>query len=75
MFERRSLKEKRQGAVRKVEKALAAGLEARRVLLLGQFQEWLADELAADIVDCGCEVLVGGLSGDGLECCGDGGGG
>ena len=59
----------------KVEKAPAAGLEARRVLLLCQFQEWLADELAADIVDCGCEILVGGLCGNGLECRGDGGGG
>lgn len=61
--------------MREVEEAPATGLEARRVLLLCQFQEWLADELAADIIDGGCEVLVGVLRGDGLECRGDGRGG
>lgn len=64
--ERRCLQEKWQGAVREVEKSSATGLEARRVLLLTQLQEWLADELAADIIDCGSEVLVGGLRSDGL---------
>lgn len=61
--------------MRKVKKALAASFKARRVLFLCQFQEWLADELAADVVDCGGEVLVGGLCGDGLECRGNRGSG
>lgn len=71
--ERRGLEEKWQGAVGEVEKAPTTGLEARRVLLLCQLQEWLADELAAHIVDCGSEVLVGGLRGNGLQCRGYGG--
>lgn len=58
-----------------IEEASAVALEARDVLLLRQVEKRLANELAADVVDCGGEILVAGSGCDGLECGGDGGGG
>jgi len=60
--------------VREVEEAAAVALEAGDVLVLGQVEEGLADEFAANVVDGRGEVLVAGGLGDLGEGGADGGG-
>lgn len=55
--------------MREVEEAVTVSLEAGEVLGLGQVEEGLTHELAADVVDGGREVLVA----DGLGDLGEGG--
>lgn len=61
--------------MREVEEAAAVALEAGDVLVLGQVEEGLADELAADVVDGRGEVLCAGGLGDLGEGGADGRGG